>query len=169
MRLSIGFRMNPFVYIYKWNMFEHRRQVLKSRDEIRQQIILESLAFIFALPHGDPLYEEFENPTPPPIIAFKQVILKLYRPPRLLIAFIAMPGPLPASLRSRILRLLLLHWAPWAIAEEVHCCPATVYNIQENLFMYNSPFRPQFRSKEAPRKVFKAAENDLIVYLEEQS
>jgi len=25
---------------------------------------LESLAFIFALPHGDPLYEEFENPNP---------------------------------------------------------------------------------------------------------
>jgi len=58
---------------------------------------LEPLAFIFALPHCNPLYEEFENPTPPPIIAFKQVILKLYRPPRLLIAFIAMPGPLPAE------------------------------------------------------------------------
>ncbi len=27
---------------------------------------LESLTFIFALPHGDPLYEEFENSTPPP-------------------------------------------------------------------------------------------------------
>ncbi len=79
-----------------------------------------------------------------------------------------MPGPLPASLRSKILRLLLLHWAPWAIAEEVHCCPATVYNIQENLFMYNSPFRPQFRPKGAPRKVFKAAENGLIAYLEDQ-
>ncbi len=114
------------------------------------------------------LYEEFENSTPPPIIAFKKLILKLFRPPRLQIAFIAMPGPLPASLRSRILRLLLLHWAPWAIAEEVHCCPATVYNIQENLFMYNSPFRPQFRPKGAPRKVFKAAENGLIAYLEEQ-
>ena len=35
--------------------------------------------------------------------------------------------------------------------------------------MYNSPFRPQFRPKEVPRKVFKTAENDLIVYLEEQS
>ena len=79
-----------------------------------------------------------------------------------------MPGPLPASLRSKILRLLLLQWAPWAIAEEVHCCPATVYNIQENLFMYNSPFRPQFRPKGAPRKVFKAAENGLIAYLEDQ-
>ena len=27
---------------------------------------LESLAFIFALPHCDSLYEEFENSTPPP-------------------------------------------------------------------------------------------------------
>ncbi len=35
--------------------------------------------------------------------------------------------------------------------------------------MYNSPFRPQFRLKGVPRKVFKAAENDLIAYLEEQS
>ncbi len=34
--------------------------------------------------------------------------------------------------------------------------------------MYNSPFRPQFRPKGAPRKVFKAVENGLIAYLEEQ-
>ncbi len=81
----------------------------------------------------------------------------------------AMSRFLSASLRFRILRLLLLHWASWAIAEEVHCCPATVYNIQKNLFMYNSPFKSRFRSKEASRKMFKAAENDLIVYLEEQS
>ena len=51
----------------------------------------ESLAFIFALPHGDPLYEEFENSIQPPIIAFKKLILKLllklFRPSRLLIAF----------------------------------------------------------------------------------
>ncbi len=79
-----------------------------------------------------------------------------------------MPGPLPASLRSRILRLLLLHWCPKDIAEEVHCHFDTVYRIQENLFMYGSPFRPQFRPKGAPRKVFKAAENGLIAYLEEQ-
>ncbi len=35
--------------------------------------------------------------------------------------------------------------------------------------MYHSSFRSQFRLKETPRKMFKAAENDLIVYLEEQS
>ncbi len=84
-------------------------------------------------------------------------------------SLLAMPGPLPASLRSKILRLLLLHWTSSTIAEEVHCCSVTVYNIQENLFMYHSSFRSQFRLKETPRKMFKAAENDLIVYLEEQS
>ncbi len=35
--------------------------------------------------------------------------------------------------------------------------------------MYNSSFRSQFRSKGASRKIFKIAENDLIVYLEDQS
>jgi len=39
----------------------------------------ESLAIIFALPHGDPLYGQFENSTPPSIIAFKKLILKLFR------------------------------------------------------------------------------------------
>ncbi len=34
--------------------------------------------------------------------------------------------------------------------------------------MYHSSFRSQFRPKEVPRKVFKAAENGLIAYLEEQ-
>ncbi len=34
--------------------------------------------------------------------------------------------------------------------------------------MYSSPFKSQFRPKGAPRKVFKAAENGLIAYLEEQ-
>ncbi len=34
--------------------------------------------------------------------------------------------------------------------------------------MYGSPFRPQFRPKSAPRKVFPAAEDSLITYLEQQ-
>jgi len=80
-----------------------------------------------------------------------------------------MSRSLPASLRFKILRLVLLHWTPSTIAEEVHCCSVTVYNVQENLFMYNSSFRSQFRSKGASRKIFKIAENDLIVYLEDQS
>jgi len=84
-------------------------------------------------------------------------------------AFAAMTGPLSAAIRFRIVRLLLLHWQPLVIAEEVHCCSRTVYSILENIFMYSSPFKPQFRPKEAPRKVFKAAENGLIAYLEDQS
>ncbi len=80
-----------------------------------------------------------------------------------------MSKSLSASLHFRILHLLLLHWASWAIIEEIHCCSVTVYNIQENFFMYNSSFRSQFRLKETLCKMFKTAENDLIVYLEKQS
>ncbi len=83
--------------------------------------------------------------------------------------FSAMSRSLSASLRFKILRFLLLHWVSWAIAEEIHCCSVTVYNIQENLFMYNSSFRFQFQFKDASWKIFKVAENDLIVYLEDQS
>ncbi len=118
------------------------------------------------------LYEEFENqphrpPNCPKSLKIEAIQTSLFVDVPDVLS--AMPKPLPASLRSRILRLLLLHWASWAIAEEVHCCSATVYNIQENLFMYNSSFRSQFRSKEVLCKMFKIAENDLIVYLEEQS
>ena len=79
-----------------------------------------------------------------------------------------MPGPLPASTRSKIIRLLLLQWRPDAIAEEVYCHTATVYNMQESLFIYGSAYRPQFRPKGCPRKVSKAAEDSLIHYLNEQ-
>ena len=79
-----------------------------------------------------------------------------------------MPGPLPASLRSKIIRLLLLQWRPDTIAEEVHCCTATVYSMQESLFIYGSAYRPQFRPKGAPRKISKAAEDSLMHYLSEQ-
>ncbi len=84
-------------------------------------------------------------------------------------AFPAMIDPLSAAIRSRIVRLLLLHWQPLVIVEEVHCCSRTMYSILENIFMYSSSFKSQFRLKEAFRKMFKAAENDLIVYLEDQS
>ncbi len=130
---------------------------------------LESLAFIFALPHDDPFIWGIRNSTPPPpqLPKIEAIQTSLFVDVPDVLS--AMPEPLPASLRSKILRLLLLHWTPSAIAEEVHCCPATVYNVQENLFMYNSPFRSQFRPKDASRKIFKTAENGLIVYLEEQS
>jgi len=98
----------------------------------------------------------------------KPVNLKLFKPFTADI-LLAMTGPLASALRSKILRLLLLHWIPPAIAEEVHCHRNTVYTMQENLFMYGSPFRSQFRSKDAPRKVFPAAEDSLITYLKQQS
>ncbi len=97
----------------------------------------------------------------------KPVNLKLFKPFTADI-LLAMTGQLAPALRSKILRLLLLHWIPFAIAEEVHCHRNTVYTMQENLFMYGSPFRPQFRPKGAPRKVFPAAEDSLITYLEQQ-
>ena len=79
-----------------------------------------------------------------------------------------MTDPLAPALRSKILRLLLLHWCLKAIVEEVHCHFDTVYRFQANLFMYDSPFRPQFRLKGASRKVFSAAEDSLITYLEQE-
>ena len=60
------------------------------------------------------------------------------------------------------MRYLLLHWRPDLIANEVHYHIATVYRIQESLFIYDTPFRPQFRPKEAPRKLTKAAETSLL-------
>ncbi len=80
-----------------------------------------------------------------------------------------MIGPLASALRFRILRLLLLHWCFKAIAQEVHCHFDTVYRFQANLFMYDSFFRPQFRPKDVPRKIFSAAEDFLITYLKQQS
>ena len=43
-----------------------------------------------------------------------------------------------------------------------------MYLIQQNLHIYGSPCRPRIRQTGAPRKVSKAAENDLISWLEEQ-
>ncbi len=80
-----------------------------------------------------------------------------------------MPRSLDSFIRFKIVRLLLLHWRSLAIAEEVHCHFDIVYNIQENLFIYHSPCRPQFRLKRIPRKVFPAAEDSLITYLKQQS
>ncbi len=80
-----------------------------------------------------------------------------------------MIDPLSAAIRSRIVRLLLLHWQFLVIVEEVHCCSRTMYSIQENIFMYLSSFKSQFRLKEISCKMFKTAENNLIVYLEDQS
>lgn len=80
-----------------------------------------------------------------------------------------MPAPLPAAIRLSVTRFLLLHWRPDAIAAELHISPASVYRIQENWFIYGAPNPPRLRGKGGgtPR-VSKAAEDDLIKYLEEQ-
>ncbi len=80
-----------------------------------------------------------------------------------------MTGSLTLTLRSKILRLLLLHWILFVIVEEVHCHRNIVYTMQENLFMYDSFFRSQFRSKSVFWKIFSAAEDFLITYLKQQS
>ncbi len=82
---------------------------------------------------------------------------------------LAMTDSLASTLRSKILRLLLLHWTLFAIVEEVHCHRNIVYTMQENLFMYDSFFRSQFRSKSISWKIFSAAEDFLITYLKQQS
>ena len=80
----------------------------------------------------------------------------------------AMGAPLPPTVRSKIVRLLLLHWRPDAIAEAVHCNHNAVYEMQSNIFLYESPRAPSFRSTGPPRVVNKAAKNSLIAWLEEE-
>jgi len=80
-----------------------------------------------------------------------------------------MIDPLVSALRFKILRLLLLHWCLKAIAQEVHCHFDIVYRFQTNLFMYDSLFRSQFRSKNVSWKIFSVAEDFLITYLKQQS
>lgn len=79
-----------------------------------------------------------------------------------------MTKPLAPALRSKIVRYLLLHWLPDLIASDVHCHVATVFHIQESLFIYGTPFRPQLRPKGAPRALTKAAETSLLQYVERQ-
>jgi transposase len=80
----------------------------------------------------------------------------------------SMVAPIPPSIRSKIVRYLLLHWRPIAIAAEVKCDVTVVYRIQQNLFIYGQSVRPHFHPKGAPRRICKAAENSLFQYLEEQ-
>ncbi len=84
-------------------------------------------------------------------------------------AFLAMIDSLSAVIHFRIIWLLLLHWQSFIIIKKVHCCFRMMYSILKNIFMYSSLFKSQFRFKEILCKMFKTAENDLIVYLENQS
>jgi hypothetical protein len=75
---------------------------------------------------------------------------------------------IPASINSKIVRYLLLHWRPDAIAAEVHCGLTTVYRVQPNLFVYGQSIRLKFLTKDPPHRICKSAENAQIHYLEEQ-
>ncbi len=79
-----------------------------------------------------------------------------------------MSRTLNSFIRSKIVRLLLLHWRFKAIAQEIHCHFDIVYNLQENLFIYYFSCRFQFRLKDASWKIFSIAEDSLITYLKQQ-
>lgn len=79
-----------------------------------------------------------------------------------------MTKPLAPSVRSPIVRYLLLGWQPEAIAEEVHCAVTTVRVYRQNLFMWNSTFRPQRCEKGRPNKITIAVKKALMVYLAER-
>ena len=70
---------------------------------------------------------------------------------------------LSTIIRFKIVRLLLLHWRLDAIIAVVHCHPATIYNMQENIFVYDTVRRPTFRARDASRALHKAIEDSLIV------
>lgn len=79
-----------------------------------------------------------------------------------------MPGPLAPSIRSKIVRLLLMHERPEDIANGLYCGVSTVYEISQNIFIWGSPCKPCFRPRGAPFRIHRAAEKDLVSYLEEQ-
>ena len=60
------------------------------------------------------------------------------------------------------------HWRPDAIAAPVLFHSATVYNMQENIFVYGTVRPPTFRARGAPQALHQAAEDSLIAWLEEQ-
>ncbi len=129
---------------------------------------LEFLTFIFALSHDDSFIWEIRNSISSlsQLLKIEAIQISLFIDVSDVLS--AMSKSLSASLCFKILHLLLLHWTSSTIAEKIYCCSVTVYNVQENLFMYNSSFRSQFQFKDASWKIFKITENDLIVYLEEQ-
>ena len=102
----------------------------------------------------------------PPAPPKCSVTIGILNPP---IAYTAMGSPLPAVIRFKVVRLLLLHWRLDAIAAVVHCHSATIYTMQENMFVYDTVRRPTFRAREVPRALHKATEDSLIIWLEEQS
>ena len=156
-------RWSKKFFIWTWLRKEHVLRSCKTRDVELKTLLLKINCITISvcrklcnpwhsflrLPHVPFVWgiRKF-NPTAPQLPKIEAIQTSLFVD--VLNAFPAMTGPLPAAIRSRIVRLLLLHWQPPAIAEEVHCCPRTVYSIRENIFMYSSPFKPQFRPKGGP-------------------
>ena len=74
-----------------------------------------------------------------------------------------------SGIRSRLVQYILLKWDFVDIVAEVHCALFTVYQIRDNIFFYDVPFRPNFRSMGCFRKIIVAVGKSLITYFEEQS
>ena len=75
---------------------------------------------------------------------------------------------LVSTLRVKIVRYFLLYWRSDLITIDVHCHIVIVYRIYENLFIYDTFFKSQFRFKKCSRKLFSVAEDDLIQYLKKR-
>jgi transposase len=67
--------------------------------------------------------------------------------------------------RARAVQYLLLGWRPDDIAQDLHCDRSTIYRMQCNLWMYNSPYRPRCQTTGCPRKMTKRDEDLLIQFL----
>lgn len=73
---------------------------------------------------------------------------------------------LSPTLRTRIVRLLVLGWSPDLIAVEVRCSVSLVYRIRQNLQMYGTPFVPRLRQSGRPNSLSPAALEGLVEYVE---
>ena len=76
-----------------------------------------------------------------------------------------MTRTIPSSIRSQLVRLMMVGWQPKAIARAMHCSERTVYEIKFNLLAYGSPFKPHYRPMGAPSKITAAAGDGLIEYI----
>ena len=65
-----------------------------------------------------------------------------------------MPVPLDPFLRAKAVRYLLLGWRLQAIADEIHCSLKLIYDIQMNMWRFeSSPTRPRLRKTGRPRDI----------------
>ena len=68
-------------------------------------------------------------------------------------------------MRAKIVRYLLLHWRPEAIARETGVHIATVYRIESNLAMYGSPTKPLYHQVGRPPRLTQEDKNALFKML----